>query len=236
MNIYTKTEPKKRSKEEIEQLLMEKEKWLSVKELAEIHDRTEVSISIKLKRLWKKNWNYNKQHIEDKYNTNKLFMEMINPKSVLDLYCWVNMWRANNCDANVYSNDKNTEIPCEYHEDAEKLINKLWLEWNKYDLIDLDPYWSAYECYDKAIRMSKGGVIITLWEMGHKRFKRLDFVRYRYDIETLEDFTVQKLISKIQKIWMANKKKLTPVFIKEWNRIARVYFKVEDIKITEQWN
>jgi hypothetical protein len=61
-------------------------------------------------------------------------------------------------------------------------------------------------------------------------------VRYRYDIESLEDFTVENLIKKIQRIGLANKKKLTPVFIKEWNRIARVYFKVEDIKITEQRN
>lgn len=236
MNIYTKTVPKKRTDEEIEQLKEDKKCWLSLKDIAEKHWRSEVSISIKLKRLWKKNWNYNKDHIEDKYNTNRLFMEMIKPKEVLDLYCWENMRWSNNCDGNVYANDKNESINCEYHEDAERLINKLWLDGDKFDLIDLDPYGSAFECIEKAIRIVRGGVIITFWEIGHKRFKRLDFVRYRYDIESLEDFTVENLIKKIQRIGLANKKKLTPVFIKERNRIARVYFKVEDIKITEQRN
>ena len=157
MNIYTKTEPKKRTAEEIEQMKQEKESWMNVRDIALRHGRTEVSISIKLKRLGKKNGSYNKQHIEDKYNTNREFMELIHPKTVLDLYCWENMRWANNCNANVYSNDKNKEIPCEYHEDAERLITKLWLEWEKFDVIDLDPYWSAFECFDKAIRMSRGG-------------------------------------------------------------------------------
>lgn len=233
MNIYTKTEPKKRTEEEIDQMKKERESWMSVKDIALKHDRSEVSISIKLKRLGKKNGSYNKQHIEDKYNTNREFMEMIKPNDVLDLYCWENMWRANNCDGNVYSNDKIKEIPCEYHEDAERLINKLWLEGEKFDVIDLDPYWSAFDCFDKAIRMARGGVIITLWEMWHKRFKRLDFVRYRYGINSMEEFTVENLIKRIQEIWMANKKKLIPIFIKEWNRISRVYFKIEPVKITE---
>jgi len=234
MNMYTKTEPRKWSIEEIEQLKEEKKVGLSLKEIATRHNRTEVSISIKLKRLWKKNWSYNKEHIEDKYNTNKKFLEIITPKSVLDLYCWERMWWTNNCDCNVYSNDKDKNIYCEYHEDAEKLIHKLWLEWESFDLIDLDPYGSAYDCFDKAIRMSKKGIIITLWEMGHKRFKRLDFVRYRYWINDLDSFTVENIVKKIQDIWMQHKKKLVPIFTKEWNRIARVYFKIEPIKITEQ--
>ena len=236
MNIYTKTIPKKWSGEEIEQLKQDKASWMNISELAEKYGRSEVSISIKLKRLWKKNWQYNKQHIQDKYDTNYAFKNIIQPKNVLDLYCWVNMWWANNCMWNVYSNDKDKSINCEYHEDAERLINRLWLEWDKFDVIDLDPYGSAFECFDKAIRMATKWLIITLWEMWHKRFKRLDFVRYRYDIETLEEFTVDRLINKIQRIGKANKKQLTPIFVKEWNRIARVYFKVEPIKITEQWN
>ena len=233
MNIYTKTEPKKRTEEEIKELMKDKENWMSLKDIAEKHWRTEVSVSIKLKRLGKKNGNYNKEHIEDKYNTNKDFMEIIQPDTVLDLYCWENMWWKNNCLGKVISNDKNEDIQCDYHEDAERLINMLWLEGKKFDVIDLDPYWSAYDCFDKAIRMSKKWLIITLWEMGHKRWKRLDYVRYRYDIEKLEEFTVWNIVCKIIKMWLAYKKQLIPIYTKEWNRIARVYFKVEEIKITE---
>lgn len=165
-----------------------------------------------------------------------MFMELLQPKEVLDLYCGVNMRWANNCSGNVYSNDKDKSIPCEYHEDAERLINKLWLNGDKFDVVDLDPYGSAYDCFDKAIRIAQKGVIITLGEMGHKRFKRLDYVRYRYDINSLEEFTVGRLITKIQHIGLQHKKELTPIFIKEWNRISRVYFTIKDVKITEQWD
>ena len=51
MNMYTKTEPKKWDDKEIEQLVEEKKMGMSLKEIAIKHGRTEVSISIKLKRL-----------------------------------------------------------------------------------------------------------------------------------------------------------------------------------------
>ena len=232
--MYTKTQPRKRDEEEEQQLREERRMWMSLSEMATLHNRSEIAISIKLKRLWKKDGNYNKEHIEDKYQANKEFMEIIKPRKVLDLYCWENMWRATNCDWKVYSNDIKENIGCDYHEDAEKLITRLRLEWCKFDLIDLDPYWSAFDCFDKAIRMAKKWLVITLWELWHKRFKRLDYVRYRYDINSLEEFTIDNLIQQIQKIWMRYKKELRPMIIKDRNRIGRVYFEIIPIKITEQ--
>ena len=91
-------------------------------------------------------------------------------------------------------------------------------------------------CFDLAIKMSKKAIIITLGELGHKRFKRLDYVRRYYGIEKLNDFTTDNLIKHIIKIGERNKKLLIPVYIKDWNNIARVYFKIKKIKITEQWN
>lgn len=76
---------------------------------------------------------------------------------------------------------------------------------------------------------------MTLGELGHLRWKRLDFVRRYYGIETLEDFTIDNLIAEIQKIGLRNKKHLEPAFIKEWNQIGRVYFTIHPVKITEQW-
>jgi len=231
--MYTKSIPRRRTDEEVEELIMDKQQWLSISEMAEKHNRTSVAINIKLKRIWKKSGSYNKEHLGEKYKANGQFMSIIKPTSVLDLYCWENMRRANNCDCNVYSNDKDENIPCEYHEDAERLITELWLAWDRFDIIDLDPYWSAYDCLDKAIRLADKWLIVTVWELWHKRFKRLDYVRYRYDIYDMEHFTLGNIIKYIQKIWMINKKKLMPVLIKDWNRIWRVYFSIDNIKITE---
>ena len=106
----------------------------------------------------------------------------------------------------------------------------------KYDIVDLDPFGSCYECVDLSVKMARKGIVVTFGEMGHKRFKRLDFVRRFYGIDNMGDFTTQRLIDEIAKIGRRNKKELIPVFVKEWRLISRVYFEIKQIKITEQWN
>jgi tRNA G26 N,N-dimethylase Trm1 len=102
---------------------------------------------------------------------------------------------------------------------------------NKYDLVDLDPFGSAYDCFDLAIKMATKCLIITFGELGHKRFKRLDYVSRHYDINNINDFTTDNLIKEVIKIGKRNKKELTPVFIKDWRNISRVYFEINNIKI-----
>ena len=48
---------------------------------------------------------------------------------------------------------------------------------NQYDLIDIDPFGSVYDCLQFAIKMAKKGIIVTYGEYGHKRWKRYDTVR-----------------------------------------------------------
>ena len=60
----------------------------------------------------------------------------------------------------------------------------------KFDLIDLDPFGSAYDCFDLAIKMAKKGLCITLGELGHKRWKRLDFVSSHYGIDNIDNLTL----------------------------------------------
>lgn len=234
---YTKTVPRVWTDKELEWILKLKEEGYSLKDIAKSVGRTEVSISIKLKRIGKKKYNYNSDHIEEKYETNSQFFSYILPNSILDLYSGVNSWwEQNTYDIDVTTNDTNKHSTSYYHEKAEMLIHKLYYEGNKYDLIDLDPFGSAYDCFDCAIKMAKRAIIITYGEMGHKRFKRLDYVRRYYGIDNLDDFTIERLIEETQKIALRNKKKLTPVYICKWARISRVYYEIEDIKITEQWN
>lgn len=234
---YVKSTPRKWTEEEEKWLLQKKEEGFSYREIAQALGRTEVSVSIKAKRLKKRTENntYNEPHLEKKYESNRAFYEKIQPKTALDAYCGVNNYWKNTTDMKVTTNDTDSEIEADYNEDAFKLLCKLYYHDKKYELIDLDPFGSAYECFDLATRMATKGLIITFGEQGHKRWKRLDFVSKRYDISTLNEFTTEKLIEKVVTIGRRHKKELTPVIIDEFRNITRVYFEITDYKETEQW-
>lgn len=232
----TVNNPRKWTEEEVEWALKLKEKGFKNKDIAKFLYRGEVSVSIKMKRLAKRNGvTYNEQHREDKYLYNDLFLEYIKPKLVLDLFSGQESYYDGKVDE-LYTNDIDERFNTYYSEKAEKLVCKLYYEGAKFDLIDIDPFGSAYDCFDLCIKMAKKGLIITLGEMGHKRWKRLDFVRSHYGIETLKDFTSERITEEIIKIGARNKKKLIPIFVNDYRNISRVYFKIETIKITEQWH
>lgn len=233
---FTKSAPREWTEMELEWVQKLKSEGYGVDYIATSIDRTPVSVSVKLKRLGKKDGHsYNAEHSQDKYNTNLEFFSQIQPKSVLDLFSGCNSWYKNNTNANVLTNDENPDIIADYHEKAEMLIHKLYYDGYKFDLVDLDPFGSAYDCFDLAIKMAKKAVVITYGEMGHLRFKRLDYVRRYYGIDSIDDFTIDRLITETQKIASRSKKILKPVFVKNWNRISRVYFTIETMKITDQW-
>ena len=234
---YVKSTPKKWSDEEVEWAYNKKEEGYTYKEIGEALDRTEVSVSIKVKRHTKKNNTYNKDHVDGKYEDNKSFIENLSSvKSLLDAYCGVmSYWKANHPEIKVVTNDKDKNIDADYHMDSLKLLCQEYIKGNKYDIIDLDPYGSAYESFDLAIKMAKKGLIITYGEMGHKRWKRLDYVSKRYDIDSIEDFAIDKLIEKTILIGKRNKKELTPVIITNNKLISRVYFKIGEYKESSQW-
>jgi hypothetical protein len=232
----TKNNPRKWTEEEIDWALNLKEKGFKNKDIAKFLYRELVSVSIKMKRLAKKNGvTYNEPHREDKYLHNDLFLEEIRPKLVLDLFSGANSYYEGKVDE-LYTNDIDERFNTYYSEKAEKLVCKLYYENAKFDLIDIDPFGSAYDCFDLCIKMAKKGLIITLGEIGHKRWKRLDFVRSHYGIDKLEDFTSKRIVDEIIKIGLRNKKKLTPIFLNDYRNISRVYFKIETFKVTEQWD
>jgi len=223
----TKFQPRKWTEKEIEWVNMLKAKGFNTKQIAECIDRDVTQVSIKIKRLGKKSMTYNQGHFEEKFAVNYDFVKEIKPKSVLDVYAgFASVYKKLNCD-NVISNDKNEKSNTEYHLEALDFICQMYIDKRRFDLVDLDPFGSAYDCFDLAIKIAKKGLVITLGELGHKRFKRLDFVRRYYGIETLEDFTTDNLVKHIIKIGERNKKTLIPIYVKDWRNIARVYFKIE---------
>lgn len=235
---YTSTTPRKWTKEEEDWALEKDSEGVPRKDIAKALNRSETSVSIKLKRLKKRTEHntYNEAHVENKYTINKMFQEYLSDNSkVLDLFCGVNSYWKNTDKYKVVSNDLDKNIPADYNMDAFKLLCKLYYEGEKFDMIDLDPFGSAYECFDLAIKMSRKAIIITYGEMGHKRWKRTDYVSKRYGIHTLEDFTLDKMIEKTQEIGRRNKKELTPVYTENYKNISRVYYTISTYKETSQW-
>lgn len=204
-------------------------------EVAEAMGRSEVSISIKLKRLKKTDNSYNEKHLDDKYACNDEFIKLIKPKSLLDVYAGNKFYSR--YDISEYrTNDIDTEKDVDRHDDALVCVCKHYIAGRKYDIIDLDPFGSAYDCFDLAIKMAKKGIIITFGEYGHKRWKRTDFVRRYYGINDYEDICAERFIDEVQKIGIRNKKSLTPVIVRTWENICRVWFTISPLSITDQWN
>lgn len=212
---------RKWTEKEIEWVKRLLQKGYTKQQIAQSIDRGIIATKIKIKLLSKDDYTYNTQHILEKYRLNRLFLEEIKPKTILDLYAGLKSYYKK---YNAITNDINEKADTIYHLDAFKLICKLYSENNKYDLIDLDPFGSAYDTFDIAIKMANKGLIITLGELGHKRWKRLDFVSRYYNIYKLEDYTIENIIKEIQKIGLRNKKQLIVWNYKEWQNTGRVYF------------
>lgn len=207
-----------------------REEGLSMIDIAKYLEREPISVSLKLKRLAKKDDIYNEVHREDKYEHNEKFYNEILPVTILDLYAGEkSYWEQ--FTHKVIANDITPYKNNSYSEDALKLLGYLYYADERFDLIDLDPFGSAYDCFDLAIKMAKKGVIITFGEIGHKRFKRIDFVSRYYGITNFEDFTIENLIKEVVRIGHRNKKELIPTIVREYKNITRVYFKIEQYKI-----
>lgn len=231
---YTATAPREWTDAELEWLKQLRSEGYTQKQIAESMGRSEVSIMVKLKRLGKQEGTYNAPHVAEKYRLNEEFLQHLKPHSVLDVYCGERNF-YNGKVKELVSNDKNAQIPATYNMPALKLLCKLYVEGWKFDLVDLDPFGSAFECFDLALKMANRGLIVTFGEMGHKRFKRLDFVSRFYGIERMADFTLSNIVAYVHAIAKRNKKKLTVWQAREWRNIGRVWFKIEPLKITSQW-
>lgn len=232
-NPYIKTTPKKWTLEEVQRLLDLKKSGYSVADLARELDRGEISIQVKLKRLGKKNDTYNKKHRELKYQANENYLKHLQPKSVLDLYAG-NSFYTDKVEA-VTTNDVDPQFATNYNQDAFLLLMRLYAQKQKFDLVDLDPFGSAYECFDLAIRLAKKGLVVSFGEWGHLRWKRLDYVRDRYRIRSLDEFIPEKFIEEVQRQGRINKKELIALDSVQYGNFLRVYFEIKSIKITEQW-
>lgn len=231
---YTKSVPREWTEKEVEWILEKKKEGYSNSAIADAIERTEVSVQIKLKRLTKTGDSYNAKHRDLKYQSNQQFLDLVQPKKVLDVYAGNSWWESN--VETCWTNDTDESFDCDYKLDALELLCRMYAEGEKFDLIDLDPYGSAYECFDLAIKMSKKGIVVSFGEWGHKRWKRTDFVKPRYGIESVEDFADgEPFVKELQRIAACNKKQATPKIAIQYGNFFRVYFELTTKKVTEQW-
>lgn len=234
---YTLTTPREWNAYETDYLTRRLGEGASAATIAVELGRSATSVAIKAKRLGKHNAHaYNRGHALEKYIANGAFAEILpDARTVLDLYCGVDSyWRSRGFDA--VTNDKDTRIEADYHERADVLACRLFAEGRRFDIVDLDPFGSAFEALVPALRIARMGLIVTLGEMGHRRWKRLDFVRRVYGIKRMEDFTSLRIAQEIERIGAAYKVSLSLVALEDYPNISRAYFLVANLPaIVEQW-
>ncbi len=230
LNGVIKSIPKKWEEKEIQLLQKLKKDGLTIKEIAKKLNRTETSISIKNKRINQNNDNYNKSHRKQKYLLNERFVEIIKPKTIFDVYAGNSFYKNNIKMQNikVVDNDKDAKNNCDYNLNSLDFLHKF--RNNKIDLVDLDPYGSCFECFDYSLEIAQKGIIITFGESGHKRWKRSDFVKFRYKINSLENFNNKKFVDYVVERALIFNKRLIPIFEANFKNILRVYFEIKLIK------
>jgi hypothetical protein len=224
LNGVIKSEPKGWSEEEMSKLLSLKKQGLSFYDIGKVLGRTPYSCNRKYYKLMKKLDTYNDKHRNLKYEYNKQFLQQIEASTILDAFSGGVSWWKSNTTLNVVDNDINID-GADYKLDA---FDFLYLHRKKkYDIIDLDPFGSAFDCFDFALQIAQKGLIITFGEIVGRRFNRMDFVEHRYNMKYIEDFTTDNLIKYIQDRGMIFRKILTPIIKAEMTNISRVYFKIE---------
>jgi hypothetical protein len=224
INGVIKSEPKKWSKSEIEFLLQYKKDGFSFIDIGKQLKRTDYSCNRKYYKLMKKLDSYNDKHRDLKYKFNEKFLKEVDAKNLLDVYSGGVSWWKKNTPLKVVDNDIAVD-GADYKLDAfDFLYNN---RKKKFDIVDLDPFGSAFDCFDFALQIAQKGLIITFGEIVGRRFNRQDFVEHRYGINYIEDFTTNNLSLYVQQRGMIYRKILTPIIKAEMTNISRVYYKIE---------
>ena len=231
---YTDTDPRRWTKPELEWVKARVADGYAAATVAEAIGRTYISVRIKLKRDQKRNDTYNAHDRALKYAANELFVQTVKPKSVLDVFAGNSYYKTAGIDR-VVTNDKDEKFETDFHEDALKVLCGLYAAGEKFDVIDLDPYGSAYDCFDLALKMAKRGLVVSFGEWNHRRWKRYDYVRPRYGIRDVDGFTIQAFTDEVQRVAATNNKKATIADVLQYKNFLRVYFTLDRQVVTEQW-
>jgi hypothetical protein len=224
LNGVIKTEPVKWNNDDIAKLLELKKQGNSFEQIGNALNRNPYSCNRKYYKLMKKHDTYNNKHRRLKYEYNKHFLTLVQSETMLDAFSGGTSWWKQNTNLNVVDNDIKVD-GADYKLDALDFLHLHRTK--KYDIVDLDPFGSAFDCFDYALQIAQKGLIITFGEIVGRRFNRMDFVEHRYNMNYIEDFTTENLAKYVQDRAMIYRKTLTPIIKAEMTNISRVYFKID---------
>ena len=233
-NEWHKTEPRKWTAEEVEWAVARRSEGHSVKAIAIALDRSYVSVRLKMTRQMKTAGEYNQPYRMEKYEANKQLLEATGARSALDVYAGDSWW-ANNL-GRVLSNDLDPAFETDHNMDAFQFLVWVTSEQRQYDIVDLDPFGSPYECLDLAMKIATKGLAVSFGEWGMKRWNRTDYVQPRYGISSPEEYQDGRpFIEEVQRIARCNGKIARPIAKLQYHNFLRVNFTLEKRKTTEQW-
>jgi hypothetical protein len=224
LNGVIKSNPKSWSKEETSKLLELKKNGISFDDIGKIFKRTAYSCNRKYYKLMKKLDTYNDKHRDLKYKYNLDFINKIEAKTLIDAYSGGLSWWKQNTNLLVIDNDISIN-GADFKLDAfDFLYNH---RKKQFDIVDLDPFGSAYHCFDFALQIAQKGLIITFGEIVGRRFNRQDFVEHRYGMNYIEDFTTDKMSQYLENRALIYRKVLKPIIKAEMTNISRIYYEIE---------
>ena len=167
----------------------------------------------------------------EKYVLNKKLIEELNIKTVCDAFAGLESSynKLSNIDT-ICSNDIAENANTNNHLKAFSFLALMIGNNKKFDLVDLDPYGSCYDCWPLAIRLAQKGLIISYGDYCNWRYKRTEIINSRYgECNSVEEFE-QNLLRETERVaYNYGPKKLTALHIWKPNAyFMRVYYKIEN--------
>lgn len=216
-------------KEEIDYILQERNKGVTIREISKVLGRSLASVKSKCIEIQKKSGTFGTKHRNEKYqeNWNYLKENFTTTPSVLDAYAGeISWWETMLGPGNVVTNDTNKSYSTTYHLPAQTLMKELVKEEKTYDIVDLDPFNSPYKCFDNAMKIAKKGLIMTFGDkLGLICNLKLATCRYGCQ-KYVEDDIIAFYILRARKL---HRKKLILVGFEKWRMLWRAWFIIEDI-------
>jgi len=226
------------SEKELKELEEYMKQKLTSEEIAKLLDRTENTVRIHMRRLRTKTSTYgNKGGRRYKRELDTEFINLIKPKDILDGYCGSETHYPKEI---TITNDINKSFNTSYHLPIFKLLAKFTYENKKFDLIDLDPWGSAYDSLYLAIYLANKGLVVSYGECYLKRFKRIDFAAEKYGLYFDKyGFSTKMLVEYTKHLGMICRKKLEVYKDYDLGHFSRVYYIIKPLKtlkVVQSWN
>lgn len=211
----------------------------SKKTIAKALGRSEVSVRLKLNRQTKADNIYNTEKTngadrQAKYQGNQELLEATEATSALDVYAGNSWWKDK--VARTLTNDISEDFDTDHHQDAHQFLCWVTVEQQQYDIVDLDPFGSPYECLDLAMRIARKGLAVSFGDYGMKRWNRTDYVEPRYGISTIDEYqNGLPFIEEVQRIAKCNHKVAEPIRVIQYGNFLRAYFTLGELRVADEW-